>query len=137
MLVAHAETELRRAGLFDADSDYNGMVGEAVLKLVKVFAEEGHSGMSADITLSVFDRVARFKPLTPITSNPDEWMDIAEYNGNTSLWQNRRQSTCFSLDGGESYYDIDERRKWWRKFLGLGHRGFTIRQSGLDRIQAA
>jgi hypothetical protein len=103
MLVEHARNEMQRAGLFDADADYDGMIGTAVLELVKKFAEQGHSGFSAQVTLEVFDKVARFKTLTPITSNADEWMEVG--NGN---WQNRRQSSVFSKDGGQTWYDIDE-----------------------------
>lgn len=130
MLVQHAETELRRAGLFDADSDYDGAIGPAVLELVSKFAEQGHSGFSARLVLLAFDKVARFMPLTGITSSPDEWMQISnDRPGGPATWQSRRQSTCFSLDGGKTYYDIDEKRSWARRKLGLGYRGFTIHQS--------
>lgn len=102
-LVAHAERELRRAGLFDKDSDYEGMIGACVLALVKTFAEENHSGGSAHITLQVFDIVARFKTLSPLTSDPSEWMEVGQ-----DMWQNTRQSSCFSTDGGKTFYDIDD-----------------------------
>ena len=111
-LVAHAEEELRRAGLFDKDSDYEGMIGEAVLKMVKGFAKEGHSGMSASWTLEIFNRVARWKTLTPITNDPSEWVEIGKEmmpTGSKTVWQNRRQSSLFSNDGGKTYYDIDEK----------------------------
>ena len=39
-LVDYAERELKLAGLFDKDADYGGMLGHAVLKMVKLFAEE-------------------------------------------------------------------------------------------------
>ena len=42
-LAKHAEYELRKAGLFDKDSDYGGMLGKAVMDIVKVFAKQGHS----------------------------------------------------------------------------------------------
>lgn len=108
-LANHAIDELQRAGLYDADSDYGGMIGQAVQALVELFASQGHSGMSAHIVLDVFNRVARFKTLTPITSDPSEWMDVADMmpNGDPPLWQNKRQSSCFSNDGGRTYYDID------------------------------
>lgn len=104
-LVAHAKSELERAGLFDKESDYDGMLGKAVLELVEKFAEQGHSGMFASMTLSIFDEVARFKPLTPITNNPDEWMEVSQ---SEPMWQNRRSSDCFSTDGGKTYYSIDD-----------------------------
>lgn len=105
-LVDHAEYELRRAGMFDADSDYDGLLGQAVLKLVKAFAGQGHSGMSARRTLQLFNIVANFKTLTPITSDPAEWNDVSAMSGEP-MWQNRRASSCFSKDGGKTHYDLD------------------------------
>ncbi len=105
-LVEHAEFELRRAGLFDKDSDYGGAIGPVVMKLIEAMSAEGHSGGSAALTLAAFDRVVRFKTLTPITSSPDEWMDRSSMSGEP-LWQSKRQSSCFSKDGGKTYYDID------------------------------
>jgi hypothetical protein len=106
-LETHADMELRRAGLFSKDSDYEGMIGDAVMKLVRVFAAEGHSGTSGRITLDIFNRVCRFQTLTPITSEPNEWMDVDDPD--RKLWQNRRQSSCFSNDGGKTYYDISSK----------------------------
>lgn len=106
-LVKHAEYELKLAGLFDKDSDYDGMLGDAVLQLVKVFAKQGHSGFSAGRTLAIFNEVANFKNLTPIGKDPDEWMNVSEMS-NGPTWQNKRRSTTFSRDGGKTWYDIDD-----------------------------
>ena len=111
-LVKHAEEEMRRAGLYSSDADYGGMIPEAVMKLVKVHAEEGHSGMSHALTLEVFNRVINFKTLTPITTDPDEWQEIGKDmmpEGERTCWQNRRTGSLFSHNGGKTYYDIDER----------------------------
>lgn len=62
-LVTHAESELRRAGLFDADSDYDGAIGEAVMDLIRVFSAQGHSGASAEMVLAIFNKLARFEAL--------------------------------------------------------------------------
>lgn len=122
-LVKHAENELKLAGMFDKDSDYDGMLGKAVLDLVKVFAKQGHSGFSAHQTLRIFNEVARYKPLSPIGASKDEWMNVSEMSG-AEMWQNRRRSTTFSRDGGKTWYDIDDpklnngdtwvHRKWWK-----------------------
>ena len=48
---------LKELGLYDADSDYDGMIGEAVEELSKTFANQGHSGSSAAITMSVFNQL--------------------------------------------------------------------------------
>lgn len=109
-LVEHAKKELQLAGLFDKDSDYGGMIGESVMELIKVLSKHGHSGLSHSITMQVFNKVADFKVLTSITNNPDEWMEITNGGKNSPpLWQSNRQCSCFSNDGGKTYYDIDEK----------------------------
>lgn len=100
-LESFAKEELERAGLFDKDSDYGGMMGEAVMKMVKVFADEGHSGYSAGLAVSIFEKVARFEPLTPLTGEDDEWMEVGK-----GVHQNRRYSSVFKRADG-SAYDID------------------------------
>jgi hypothetical protein len=106
-LVEYTERELRRVGLFDPDSDYGGRLGEGVLKLMRTFAEDGHSSGSAMMTLHLFNRLARFEPLTPITDSSDEWFDVSECNGRP-LWQSMRSPVLFSSDGGKTYYHVDD-----------------------------
>ena len=102
-LVDHAEREMRLAGLYDKDADYDGMIPEAVMKLIRPFAESGHSGFSAGLTLAIFDKVARFKALTEPTDSPDEWNEVTK-----GLWQSNRQPDLFSTDGGRLYYSVDD-----------------------------
>ena len=59
-----ARKNLEMAGLFNKDSDYGGMIGEAVMKLVETHFAEGHSGFSHELTLQIFNKVARDIPLT-------------------------------------------------------------------------
>jgi hypothetical protein len=93
-LETYAEEELRRAGLYDADSSYGGMLGPAVLRMIREFASEGHSGFSAGMALSIFEKVADFKPLSPLTGEDDEWNEVG-----TGIFQNRRCSTVFKEKG--------------------------------------
>lgn len=92
-----ARDELTRAGLFSKGSDYGGMLGDAVMKMIKVFADEGHSGFSANMAINLFERVARFEPLTPLTGEDDEWNEVG-----TGVFQNRRCSHVFK-ENGEAY----------------------------------
>lgn len=103
-LVSHARRELKAAGLWEEDADYGGMLADAVLDLIRVFADQGHSGFSAMRTLELFKTLAQFKTLTALTDNPEEWLEV----DGKGLLQSRRQSSCFSDDGGRSYYDIEE-----------------------------
>ena len=110
-LTSHAETELRRAGLFSKDSDYEGMLGKAVLELMKVFAKQGHSGFSAHLTLDLFKRLGSYQTLTPITNDPTEWMNVSDVSGNQPTFQSNRNPSVFSSDGGKTYYLLDEVEK--------------------------
>ena len=104
-LVAHAKRELDLEGLFDRDADYGGMVGKAVLELVETFAKQGHSGFSAGMVLELFNKVASFKPLSKLSSDPEEWEDRSEIS-NAPMWQNMRDPRVFSKDGGETWYYV-------------------------------
>lgn len=110
-LIEHAKRELELAGLFDKDSDYNGMLGKAVMDLIKVFAKQGHSGFSAHQTLKIFQIVGSYKNLTPITSDPKYWIEVGD-----GMWQNTRAFSLFSKDGGKTWYDIDAPKKKWYQF---------------------
>lgn len=106
-LVKYARAELTRAGWFAPESEYGGDIGRDVLKLVETLSTFGTSGGSHGLILALFARVASYKPLTPLTANPDEWTEVGDHSGKT-LYQSKRQSSCFSYDQGRSYWDIDE-----------------------------
>lgn len=105
MLQDFARKELEDAGLFDRDSDYSGMIGESVMELLKTFSSQGHSGGSVSIVLSLFNRLANYKPINPLTGNDDEWNDLSEVSGEP-MWQNKKCSTVFKGADGRAY-DID------------------------------
>jgi len=114
--------ELKRAGLFDSDSDYNGMIGEAVKELLLVFQKQGHSGYSAQLTASIFYKLIKGEPLSPLTNDPSEWMEV--YPGTfqstriSHVFINKNESEkpytidgkAFSDDGGKSYFTSVESR---------------------------
>lgn len=113
-LVKHAENEMKLAGLYDKDADYAGMIPEAVMALVKAHSEQEHSGGSHWLTLQIFNKVINFKTLIPIGSTQDEWFKHDYQTAGKDCWQNTRQSSVFSQDGGKTWYDIDdpEKKNW-------------------------
>ena len=118
-LLDHARDELKIAGYdidspikdeFESDDDYANACAKNAFDMLKVFSEADHSGFSASVTLQLFNRLAEFKCLTPLSNDPDEWCDISKDAGfpEKTYYQSKRQCSCFSDDGLKTYYDIDE-----------------------------
>lgn len=107
-LIEHAKREMELAGV--DDDIYGDMTSKAVLELMEVFSNQGHSGMSASLILGLFTKLARFENLTPLTDNPDEWVHHGEdvWGESDGIWQNRRNGEAFSNDGGKTYYLLSE-----------------------------
>lgn len=103
-LCQHAKKELELAGLFDKDSDYNGMIGKDVYKLIQVFAAQGHSGNSAQTVIQFFNTLSNQQNIIPLTNDPKEW----EYKKECGLFQNKRNSACMSDDNLLSYYNVND-----------------------------
>jgi hypothetical protein len=78
---------LELAGLFDKDSDYGGMVGEAVKKLLEIHQAEGHSGFSHIMVVTLFYKVAKGEALTLKywQERFDEYQEMSRLN-NAPLW---------------------------------------------------
>jgi hypothetical protein len=104
----HALAEFRAAGWVDEKGDYTDEMQQAicehVLKLLEIFAGEGHSGSSAPYAINVFKKLAMFEPLVPLTGEDWEWTEVDE-----GCFQNKRCSRVFKqadrFDG--QAYDID------------------------------
>lgn len=100
-LVDHARRELTLIG---EDPD----VIDWYCRVIEEFASFGHSGGSAAATIPVLHELLQFHALSPLTADPDEWIDQSEPSG-YPLWQNCRDSTAFSEDGGKTYWLLSER----------------------------
>lgn len=107
----HALNEFRAAGWLDENDKYTDemqeMICNHVMKLLDVFADEGHSGSSAPYAINMFEKLAKFEPLVPLTGEDWEWVDVADYGGreNGPLYQNKRCSHVFKNATGA--YDIE------------------------------
>ena len=107
-MLRWAEEELRFAGydINDPEDGPNKWLAEGTLGLLKVFSDQGHSGMSAPYAVALFEKLAMWKPITPLTGNDDEWNEVGE-----NVWQSRRNSEVFKEEDGQAYW-IDGRVFW-------------------------
>lgn len=99
---AHARRELLILGLLsDPDPDsMNRDMAEHILRMVKAFSEEGHSGFSARYAVNLLEKLLRFEPLAPLTGKPMEW---SEPINNEGTLQNKRASHVFKDADGQAY----------------------------------
>ncbi len=113
-LVQYAESELDRIGMTD-DGDMNGMMRKHLIHMVHEFAEEGHSGFSANYALQCLHKLLKFKPLSPLTGEDDEWTEVSQRSGYPHF-QNKRCSSIFKDGKNGEAYDIDGKVFWeWCK----------------------
>ena len=104
-LIEHAKMELQMVGAFDKESNYEGEIGKAVMELIDIFSKQGHSGNSAGIVRTIFNKLANYEPLMDITGKDEEWGDVRDFGDGKSWYQNKRCSALFK-DGidGKPYY---------------------------------
>lgn len=102
-LVEHAKSELAR---INEDPELT----ENLVATVAKFAEFGHSGGSAPIAIHYLTKLLSFEPLSPLTSDPAEWIDRTEISG-TPMWQSTRDPKAFSTNGGKTWYRLGEDTK--------------------------
>lgn len=110
-LESHALTEFRAAGWMDENGKYNDEMQELIckqlLELLHLFSAHGHSGSSAPYALRLFDRLAKFEPIAPLTGEDWEWNEVSN-----DMLQNKRASHVFKdTDTGE-VYDINGKVFW-------------------------
>lgn len=115
-LLEHAKRELKLAGydisdkgceMHDDEESFKGYVNSCArnaYELIETLSKADHSGMSIGITLDIFNKLAKWKTLTPLTNNPDEWIQLSEWE--SVGYQSKRNPSCFTSDF-KTYHDID------------------------------
>ncbi len=98
-LSKYAELELAR---IPQDEDgLQSLINKYILKIVNEFEDFDLSGSAAGYVLSALERLLRFKPISPLTGEDDEWYD--EEFGSV---QNKRCPSVFKRPDG-TCYDVD------------------------------
>lgn len=120
-LVDYAKEELKRIGMIDSGELYNDWATKAILDLIELFASQDHSGFTAPYVVDAFNRLAMFKPLSPLTGEDDEWNDVGD-----GLLQNKRYSAVFKGKDGIAY-NIEG-----KVFTDDGEVWYTCRDSRVD-----
>lgn len=99
-----AISELTRIGMYNSDDEMNQDMCKHILKMVDTFSEEGHSGFSASYAIGILEKLLRWEPLSPLTGEDDEWMEVG-----FGIYQNIRCSHVFKKGKNGRAYDLDGR----------------------------
>lgn len=96
----------------EEDAEYGIACYKSALKAFKSLLEDDHSGMSISITRQILNQLLLGEPLSPITGEDDEWVDVS-YEGMPERvieeYQNKRMSSLFKYvyeDGTVEYSDV-------------------------------
>lgn len=98
-LEKHAEAEFEVLG-WPGECKMQQMVCDNLRELLKVFADQGHSGSSAPYVLGHFMKLANFHPISPLTGADSEWHEVEG-----DMYQNKR---C-----GEVFKDGKDGKPYW------------------------
>ena len=98
-LIEHAKREFEIIG-WPGDCGVQEMICNNILELLEVFSNQGHSGLTAPYTLNIFNKLARFETISPLTGEDDEWIMQKD-----NLFQNKRESSVFKNGkDGQAYW---------------------------------
>ena len=103
-LEQFAEEELNIILLKCEDDEAKEMqkqMNKDILQIIHVFAQQGHSGFSANYAINFINKLLRYEPISPLTGNEDEWVKL-DY-GNDIKYQNKRCSRVFKGADGKAY----------------------------------
>lgn len=104
-ILKHAERELTLIG-YDDTNQFDKMAKDAILGLIETFAKQGHSGFSGPYVVSIFNKLAKFETLSPLTGEDDEWNDVSDMSGDRKmLLQNTRDSRVFKDEKGAYFIE--------------------------------
>ena len=103
-LVTKAKEEFERLGWNTSEDEMQKMMCENIIELLETFANQGHSGFSANYALNLFEKLARHEPLTPLTGDDSEWEDLSKFGSPEPAFQNKRFSEVFKRQDGSAYW---------------------------------
>lgn len=99
-LIEHAKREFVASGYTPLDQEQedgpNKWIQENLLELLRTFGAQGHSGASASYCINMFNKLANYEPLTPLTLAEDEFnkLDIED----NKILQNIRDSRVYIIE---------------------------------------
>ena len=86
----------------EEDRDMQEMINKDILEIVEVFANQGHSGFSANYSIPIINKLLKQSFVLPLTGEKDEWCEVTD-----GVYQNKREGKIFKQNDrfdGKPYY---------------------------------
>jgi hypothetical protein len=94
-MVEYAKRELSRI----KGDEMQERINQNIIQVVEMFSKQGHSRFSARYAITLLERLLRFKPLSSLTGNDDEWAAVIRNSGNGDMcYQNKRRCSSVFKD---------------------------------------
>lgn len=105
-LIEHAKREFLIAGYKPIEEEEDGpnkWIQENLIELLELFSKQGHSGFSASYCIRSFEKLANFKPLSPLTGDESEWIDTGsdcfQNNRDPRIFKDKATGTAYTIEG--------------------------------------
>lgn len=86
----------------EEDRDMQEVINKDILEIVEVFANQGHSGFSANYSIPIINKLLKQSFVLPLTGEKDEWCEVTD-----GVYQNKREGKIFKQNDrfdGKPYY---------------------------------
>lgn len=106
-MIEHAKRELdlilKQCDPNDKEEiEMQKVINQNILDIVEMFANQEHSGFTANYTINILNKLLRQSFITPLTGEDDEWIEVTD-----GVYQNRREGKIFKdadMFDGKAYY---------------------------------
>lgn len=101
------------------DYEKQKVLNETILNLVKVYEEYKYEGYSKTLIINTVNRLFKYKPLTPLTGEEDEWEEEDTKLETAGTVINKRCPTVVKTVNGEAFdleskiYSSDGGNTWY------------------------
>ena len=92
-MIEHAKYELNL--LLEQCEDEESLrlqkvINNDILEIIETFANQGHSGMTANYAIPIITKLLKYEPILPLTLEDDEFVEVSK-----GIFQNKRDNRIF------------------------------------------
>lgn len=122
-LVGFAKDEFKILGWDKSEDEMQKEVCKNIIELLSVLSKQGHSGFSIGYVLNLFNKLANYIPISPLTGEDSEWNDVGTYHDKSGneikIFQNKRCPSVFKDSKDSRAYDMNTSDDSDKKYISF------------------